>query len=231
MITDLSIYFNLNETNTLDIIDVLVRKEIMTTESGQLLKKTVSMIYLIRVRLQFFCIENPNKPLEECRRVEVRGKMVSNESLNLQNYPVLHVHEEKWLSIAYWLALKPLYKKIKIFLDNEILKKTFDSKTFSIIDLFDADFLDVEALPFLIYYTDKFKELRSVLFDRIFTLDSPSKKTRLIESIAQSMTSDEEHLLYYQKLSKKNDVEFLRSAYLEKIRNNESLFRRLEFIH
>ena len=230
LITDLSIYFNLNETNTLDIIDALVREKIVTAESGQLLKKTVSMIYLIRVRLQFLCIENSNKPLEECRRIEYVGKIVPEESLNLQNYPVLNTHEEKWLSIAYWLVLKPLYKKIQIFLNNEIFKKNFDSKKFSSIDLFDADLLDVEALPFLIYYTDKFKELRSVLFDLIFNLDSFSKKTKLIESVAQSITSDEEHLLYYQKLSKKNNVESLRSAYLKKIRNNKSLFRLLEFI-
>ena len=224
LIADLSIYFNLNETNTLDIIDALVREKIVTAESGQLLKKTVSMIYLIRVRLQFLCISNPNNPLEECKRVALK------EAVNLQHYPVLHTHEEKWLSIAYWLVLKPLYKKIQKFLNDGTLKKFLNSKTFNSIDLFDVDFLDAEALPFLIDYTDKFKELCLVLFDRIFTINSHSKKKRLIESVAQSITSVEEHLLYYQKLSKKNNVEFLREVYLKKIRNNESLFRRLEFI-
>ena len=80
------------------------------------------MIYLIRVRLQFLCIENPNNHLEECRRIERSGRIVLKESLNLQNYPVLHVHEEKWLSVAYWLVLKPLYKKIQEFLNNGTLK-------------------------------------------------------------------------------------------------------------
>ena len=141
LITDLSIYFNLSETNTIDIIEALVSKGIVTAESGQLLKKTISMIYLIRVRLQFLCIEKSNKHLEECKRKERYGRIFLKESPNLQNYPVLHAHEEKWLSIAYWLVLKPIYKKIQIFLD---------SKTFSIIDLLDIDLLDVEALPFLI---------------------------------------------------------------------------------
>ena len=205
LITDLSIYFNLNETNTLDIIDALVRKEIVTAESGQLLKKTVSVLYLIRVRLQFLCIEKSNKPLEECRRI------VCKESSNLQNYPVLHAHEEKWLSVAYWLVLKPLYTKIQRFID---------SRTFSIIDLFDIDILDVEAFPFLSDHTDKFKKSRFVLFDRIFTITSRYKKARLVESMAQSITSAKEHLLHYQKLSQEFDQfkDFFKQEF-EKISN------------
>ena len=224
VITDLSLYFDVEETNTLDIIDALVSKKVFTEESGILLKKTIAAIYLLRVHLQFLSLENSNVPLEQCRR----GSLEAPEAF--RRYPVLEIKQEKLLAVTYWLVLKPLYKKIESFLDGteEILEN---------IDLLNKEivFDDKTIIPLLDYCADIsktniFETILPFLFERIFTCDSPEQQEELIRTIARREFSEKAHVMCYQRLSQKNNVEFLRKAYLEEIKKQKRLFHRLEFI-
>jgi len=47
----MALYYGITQTNTLDIIDTLVEKEIFTERSGKLLKESIATIYTLRIRL------------------------------------------------------------------------------------------------------------------------------------------------------------------------------------
>ena len=51
-LADLSLYFGVQATNTLDIIDALVEKNAFTAPTGDLLKEAVSLIYRLRIKEQ-----------------------------------------------------------------------------------------------------------------------------------------------------------------------------------
>ncbi|WP_226988515.1 hypothetical protein, partial [Candidatus Protochlamydia sp. R18] len=95
LLNDLSLYFGMEEANTLDLIDVLVKKEIFTAESGYLLREAVAAVYLKRVGLHFTCGEQ-------------------KEEVTLEN----SLTEQEVLAKIYWLVLRPLYRKLKFCLSN-----------------------------------------------------------------------------------------------------------------
>ncbi|WP_039358377.1 hypothetical protein [Candidatus Protochlamydia amoebophila] len=91
LLNDLSLYFGMEEANTINLIDAFVKKEIFTVESGFLLQEAVAAIYLKRVGLHFTCGEQ-------------------KEEVSLKE-----LHDEKEiLAKIYWLALRPLYRKLKL---------------------------------------------------------------------------------------------------------------------
>ncbi|WP_039355730.1 hypothetical protein [Candidatus Protochlamydia amoebophila] len=91
LLNDLSLYFGMEEANTLDLIDALVKKEIFTAESGFLLQEAVAAIYLKRVGLHFTCGEQ-------------------KEEVNLEDF----LNEQEVPAKFYWLVLRPLYRKLKL---------------------------------------------------------------------------------------------------------------------
>ncbi|KIC73819.1 hypothetical protein DB44_AU00010, partial [Candidatus Protochlamydia amoebophila] len=95
LLNDLSLYFGIEEANTLDLIDALVKKGIFTDESGFLLREAVAAVYLKRVGLHFTCGEQ-------------------KEEANIED----PLSEKEILAKIYWLVLRPLYRKLKFCLSN-----------------------------------------------------------------------------------------------------------------
>ncbi|WP_075883317.1 putative nucleotidyltransferase substrate binding domain-containing protein [Candidatus Protochlamydia sp. W-9] len=95
LLNDLSLYFGIEEANTLDLIDALVKKGIFTAESGYLLQEAVAAVYLKRVGLHFTCEEQ-------------------KEEVSLEN----PLSEQEVLAKICWLVLRPLYRKLKFCLSN-----------------------------------------------------------------------------------------------------------------
>ncbi|CAF23789.1 hypothetical protein [Candidatus Protochlamydia amoebophila] len=90
LLNDLSLYFGMEESNTLDLIDALVKKEILTAESGFLLQEAAAAIYLKRVGLHFI--------YEEQKEEVSIGDFGSEKGILVK---------------IYWLVLRPLYRKLK----------------------------------------------------------------------------------------------------------------------
>ena len=92
-LADLSLYYGIEATNTLDIIDALVAREIFTPRSGKLLRDAVAAIYAIRLRLHLAYGEQK----EDCFATGIGPG-------------VLTTHELHLLEKIYWLVLRPLYQ-------------------------------------------------------------------------------------------------------------------------
>ncbi|WP_075883385.1 DUF294 nucleotidyltransferase-like domain-containing protein [Candidatus Protochlamydia sp. W-9] len=116
-LNDLSLYFRIKGSNTLDLIDNLVKKKYLTVESGFLLQEAVAAVYLKRVGLHF--------------KHKEQKEEVSLEDLG---------SERKIFEKVYWLVLRPLYRKLK----HGISKLDFD---FQYIDLFQGTYYDEELQP------------------------------------------------------------------------------------
>ncbi|KIC71116.1 DUF294 nucleotidyltransferase-like domain-containing protein [Candidatus Protochlamydia amoebophila] len=116
-LNDLSLYFRIKGSNTLDLIDNLVKKKYLTSESGFLLQEAVAAVYLKRVGLHF--------------KHKEQKEEVSLEELG---------SERKIFEKVYWLVLRPLYRKLK----HGISKLDSD---FQYIDLFQGTYYDEELQP------------------------------------------------------------------------------------
>ncbi|CAF24065.1 DUF294 nucleotidyltransferase-like domain-containing protein [Candidatus Protochlamydia amoebophila] len=116
-LNDLSFYFDIEGSNTLDLIDNLVKEKFLTPESGFLLQEAVAAVYLKRVGLHF--------------KHKEQKEEVSLEELG---------SERKIFEKVYWLVLRPLYRKLK----HGISK--LDSH-FQYIDLFQGTYYDEELQP------------------------------------------------------------------------------------
>ncbi|WP_039359728.1 DUF294 nucleotidyltransferase-like domain-containing protein, partial [Candidatus Protochlamydia amoebophila] len=116
-LNDLSLYFGIEGSNTLDLIDNLVKKKYLTSESGFLLQEAVAAVYLKRVGLHF--------------KHKEQKEEVSLEELG---------SERKIFEKVYWLVLRPLYRKLK----HGISKLDSD---FQYIDLFQGTYYDEELQP------------------------------------------------------------------------------------
>ena len=86
LLSDLSLFFEIEETNTLDIVDRLVQKGVFTAKSGLILKDAIASIYQIRVR-------NHDQELG-ARDIE------------------LNPWEREALERAYILVIQPLHEKL-----------------------------------------------------------------------------------------------------------------------
>ena len=92
-LADLALFYGIEATNTLDIIDALVARETFTPRSGKLLKEAVAAIYAIRLRLHLGYGEQ------------------KEEGFSTGGGPgVLTTHEHQLLEKIYWLVLRPLYQ-------------------------------------------------------------------------------------------------------------------------
>ncbi|WP_042280445.1 hypothetical protein [Candidatus Protochlamydia sp. R18] len=116
-LNDLSLYFDIEGSNTLDLIDNLVKEKYLTSESGFLLQEAVAAVYLKRVGLHF--------------KHKEQKEEVSLEELG---------SEREIFEKVYWLVLRPLYRKLK----HGISKLDSD---FQYIDLFQGTYYDEELQP------------------------------------------------------------------------------------
>src|SRR5271170_6036553 len=80
LLSDMALYHGLTETNTLDIIDALVQREIFTEKSGNLLKESVAAVYAIRIRLHLHYREQK----EEARSPETQAPFLPLEPQEIQ---------------------------------------------------------------------------------------------------------------------------------------------------
>jgi hypothetical protein len=112
LLADLSLYWEIEETNTIDIIDAFVKEEVFTQESGELLKEAAAIIYFIRVRLHTHYGE---------QREEAYVKPI-----HLNNHYVLQGKEVQALEKIYWLVLYPLYVSLdSVFKEGKQITEVF----------------------------------------------------------------------------------------------------------
>lgn len=92
-LTDLSLYFGFKETNSIELINLLVKEKIFEKKSGEMLQESIAAIYMIRVRLHFHC----NEPFELVSfNTPIKGfKLEEKEKISLKE--------------IYWFILVPLY--------------------------------------------------------------------------------------------------------------------------
>ena len=92
-LADLALYYGIQATNTLDIIDVLVKKQAFSEKTGCLLKEAISAIYCLRIRLHQFY-----------------GEQKEEGYLEGLSGCILKESEKSQLDTIYWLVLRPLYQ-------------------------------------------------------------------------------------------------------------------------
>uniref|UniRef100_UPI000C7CD142 hypothetical protein n=1 Tax=Candidatus Protochlamydia sp. R18 TaxID=1353977 RepID=UPI000C7CD142 len=186
LLNDLSLYFGIEEANTLDLIDALVKKEIFTAESGFLLQEAVAAIYLKRVGLHFTCGEQ-------------------KEEVNLEEF----CDEKEILAKIYWLVLRPLYRNLKFCLsnlDSHQLKPCISKldSHFQKIDLLRGAYYEEELRP------DNIENLKPWTAHFVHHLVSRQQADALDPDQAWHW-----HEAYYQRLSQMTFTEPLRETYLK----------------
>lgn len=117
LLSDMALFLGIVETNTLDIVDALVVKQIFTRESGLLLKESVAAIYAIRIRLHLHYKEQ--KEEASCVPHPSFVQFTSQEISALEK--------------CYWLVLRPLYTRLQNVVDP--LKRADFKEVFSDVDL------------------------------------------------------------------------------------------------
>ena len=91
-LSEMALHWSLPETNTLDIINSLVDKGVFTKSSGELLKQSVSTLYILRNNLHLLYGEKKDEGF-----LEGRSGYIFNKT------------DKKELEKIYWLVLRPLY--------------------------------------------------------------------------------------------------------------------------
>ncbi|PJD96745.1 MAG: hypothetical protein CK425_05220 [Parachlamydia sp.] len=105
-LNDLSLYFNVQTGNTLDLVDDLQKKEVFTNESAELLREAVAYIYAMRVGLHVQYEEQ-------------------KEEIVLEKIPEAAL---KQLKKIYCLILRPIYRRLKKCLDKPEFFHSYFSK-------------------------------------------------------------------------------------------------------
>lgn len=100
LLATLAIYFGIEETNTLDIVDHLQALKFFDETSATLLRETLSAIYLIRLRLHFAYGKGCDVAVQAHQQKEL-GKQSFTQK------------EQVWVNRAYLLVLPPLYRAIR----------------------------------------------------------------------------------------------------------------------
>ena len=132
LLSDFGLYFGMETSNTLEIIDLLMVKNFFTEESGQLIKKAVESIYMIRVGLHF----KYERQKETALLADIPAKQRDpNNNINASNETIVLLNEEtSALNQAYWLVLMPLYYKLgQITKDGNLLD---DQRNINFLDIF-----------------------------------------------------------------------------------------------
>ncbi len=105
LIEVIALYFDIKETNTLEVIDALIDKKVFDRSTGTLLKETVTAIYWMRLRLQ----------------LAYKEKRDSAACSAAQSHIFFDEKEKNVLFRTYWLLLRPLYNTFdKIITQSEI---------------------------------------------------------------------------------------------------------------
>ena len=191
LLNDLSLYFSIDDGNTLDLIDKLVKKGFFSLDSGFLLKEAVSAIYLTRVGLH----------LDYGEQKEVAHRFSSGEK-EIEHSPiVLEEHINRQLEKIYWLVLRPLYRKLKSCLSEDFV---FLEPHFQQLDLLKCAFFE-ELHP------DTIMDLKPVIVHLVHHLAT--------KSLSLSIEEQEGHFAlhepYYKYLSTMTSAEPLRQTYLK----------------
>ena len=90
LLNDFSLYFKIDEANTLDVIEELVNKSVFSQQSGKLLKESVCAVYSARVALH----------LKEEEQTEEFSMQLENPT-------------QQALEKVYWIVLRPIYRALK----------------------------------------------------------------------------------------------------------------------
>ncbi|MGZ3632847.1 MAG: hypothetical protein ACXWM7_00775 [Parachlamydiaceae bacterium] len=122
-LSDLALYYRIQETNSLLIVDQLVSRKIFTQESRELLKESIAAIHKIRIRLHLFYQRQKEETL-------IRRSIRSESS----SVAYLTPSEVVLLEKTYWLVVKPLHHLI----DCAIHEQSLDG--FSQVDLLQIAF-------------------------------------------------------------------------------------------
>ncbi len=128
LMADLSLFFGISATNTLDIIDALAYKNVFNPESAILLKEAVSALYLMRLKLHNHYGEQKE---EAYSQPQLGGYVLSSK-------------EQVQLQKIRSLVLDPLYAHLKA-----LFEKTDKAPeiTFQEIDLLQIKFKDILSSP------------------------------------------------------------------------------------
>lgn len=128
LLSDFSLYFEIEEANNLDIVDKLVEKQVFTEESGHLLKEAVAAVHLARVDLHLS-----------------KGEQTEDYSMQTEN------PTQQALEKAYWLVLRPLYRTLKDALyDKKLLLEDYFHKYDLVSQAFGEEMPNPESVEELV---------------------------------------------------------------------------------
>ncbi|MFS8563660.1 MAG: hypothetical protein LVR00_04795, partial [Rhabdochlamydiaceae bacterium] len=107
----MGLYFKIEATNTIDIVDGLFQAKIFTKETADLIKEALSFTYQMRIRTHDFYREQRD---DLC--------IDANAAMNCR---MLSLEEKEQLEKIYWLVLRPLYQSLGkgLSLSQEITSK------------------------------------------------------------------------------------------------------------
>ena len=168
LLSDMRLYWGIEKTNSLDIIDELVTKGIFSLKSGDLLKKAVSEIYCIRLRLQQAYGEQKEEGYSSqttALHPELLRGTLSNE-------------EQKQLEQIYWLVIRPLYQRLETVDQGKNFEEVFHQ-----LDLVQTAFDEILSHPsplkpcltHLVSYlleTDTSKEIHTTYYKKMVENES-----------------------------------------------------------
>ena len=107
LLADLAHCWRIAATNSIDIIDALIKTTALSEASGELIKEAVSSIYFIRIRIHDKC----GKQDEECFNCD-DFTLSSQQALKQ-----LEKAEQQLLTNIYWLIIHPLYHCLETVLE------------------------------------------------------------------------------------------------------------------
>ncbi len=127
LLSDLSLFFDIEEASTLEIIDALLCKEVFTEKSGALIKEAVCELYALRLRLH----NHYSEQKEEAHVQPQLGGYILSSKEQLQLQKIRH------------LILEPLYSRLGTLFDKQIAP----DKAFQKIDLLQLKFEEILSSP------------------------------------------------------------------------------------
>lgn len=152
ILSDMSLFWGVDETNTLDIIDALIREGVFTSSCGILLQEAVANIYTTRLRLHESYQEQKEEGYTSCitpfEPQFFRGLLKKSEQRKLEKF--------------YWLVLRPLYNCLRRASEQEL------EKVFCQMDLLSMAFEEAcvhKLKPCIVHCVEAFVE-RKVPLDQ-----------------------------------------------------------------
>lgn len=201
LLGDLALYYGLEETNTLDIVDALV--EAFDESSRALIKDVLSGIFRIRVRLHLAydrqCEIVSVEPIENIIQLKIEERFALRKARDLVIAP-LYAHLEKWMETD---RIDPPFQGVdlpRIAFMESILSFCEDSnieKASRFIESFKyyiGDCLDQQQIYFRMLSTDTRLERMREVFVRGLPENSPLLNVPNCDGFRQSFRVGYEHL-------------------------------------